>query len=138
MGYIMDIFAGWWLVEPTPLKNMSSSIGMIILNRWKNKHCSELPTRMNFRISGRNPDDQTMIWIWLKIIHTLNRWFPTKYHHSCGLFGILILSHCHLSNSSSFTNCQQHPTTRLTASPGSSPIEASSMARRKTQDQEQL
>ena len=24
-----------------------------------------------------------------------NRWFPAKYDHSCGSFGILILSHCH-------------------------------------------
>ena len=30
---------------PTPLKNMSSSAGMIILNIWKNKKCSKPPTR---------------------------------------------------------------------------------------------
>ena len=29
---------------PTPLKNMSSSVGMIIPNIWKNKKCSKQPT----------------------------------------------------------------------------------------------
>ena len=36
-------------------------------------------------------------WIWLKIIDTPNRWFPTKYDHSCGSFGTIILSHCQVS-----------------------------------------
>jgi len=31
---------------PTPLKNMSSSVGMIIPNTWKNKKCSKPPTRL--------------------------------------------------------------------------------------------
>ena len=35
-------------------------------------------------------------WVWLKIIDTSNRWFPTKYDHSCGSFGTLILSHCQI------------------------------------------
>ena len=30
-------FIDWLLVEPTPLKNMSSSVGIIIPNIWKNK-----------------------------------------------------------------------------------------------------
>ena len=30
---------------PTPLKNMSSSVGMIIPNIWKNNKCSKPPTR---------------------------------------------------------------------------------------------
>ena len=30
-----NISAGWWL-SPTPLKNMSSSVGMIISNIWEN------------------------------------------------------------------------------------------------------
>ena len=34
----------WLVVDQTPLKNMSSSIGMIILNIWKNKKCSKPPT----------------------------------------------------------------------------------------------
>jgi hypothetical protein len=36
-----------WLVggRPTPLKNMSSSVGMITPNIWKNKKCSKPPTR---------------------------------------------------------------------------------------------
>ena len=36
-------------------------------------------------------------WIWLKIIDTPNRWFPTQYHHFFGgSFGRPILSHCHV------------------------------------------
>ena len=33
----LKIMPGWWL-SPTPLKNMSSSIGMIIPNIWKNEN----------------------------------------------------------------------------------------------------
>ena len=33
----MDNLCYWLVVEPTPLKNMSSSIGMIVPNIWKNK-----------------------------------------------------------------------------------------------------
>ena len=32
------------MVEPTPLKNMSSSVGMIIPNIWQHKTCSKAPT----------------------------------------------------------------------------------------------
>ena len=42
-------------------------------------------------------DNGIIIWVWLKIIETPNRWFPIEYDHSCGSFGILILSHCHIS-----------------------------------------
>ena len=35
----------WFGGIPTPLKNMSSSIGMMIPNIWKNKKCSKPPTR---------------------------------------------------------------------------------------------
>ena len=35
-----------WL-SPTPLKNMSSSIGMIIPNIWENKKCSKPPTSID-------------------------------------------------------------------------------------------
>ena len=45
-----------------------------------------------------------IMWIWLKIIDTPNRWFPTKYDHSCGSFGTLILSHCHISTSMDITS----------------------------------
>ena len=34
-----------WLVAWTPLKNMSSSVGMIIPNIWKHNKCSKPPTR---------------------------------------------------------------------------------------------
>ena len=34
-----------WLVVSTPLKNMSSSVGIILPNIWKNKKCSKPPTR---------------------------------------------------------------------------------------------
>ena len=37
-----------WLVVSSPLKNMSSSVGMIIHNIWKNK-CSKPPTRYCIR-----------------------------------------------------------------------------------------
>ena len=43
---------GNWLVVWSPLKNMSSSVGMIIPNRWKNKKCSKPPTRWIFRGTG--------------------------------------------------------------------------------------
>ena len=39
-----SIVSGWWL-SPTPLKNMSSSVRVIIPNIWKNKKCSKPPTR---------------------------------------------------------------------------------------------
>ena len=49
LGYRGDIFPQHhgFLVGgiPTPLKNMSSSVGMIIPNIWKNKKCSTPPTR---------------------------------------------------------------------------------------------
>ena len=38
------IVSGWWL-SPTPLKNMSSSVRVIIPSIWKNKKCSKPPTR---------------------------------------------------------------------------------------------
>ena len=34
--FVLQIYAGWWWL-PTPLKNMSSSVGMIIPNIWKHK-----------------------------------------------------------------------------------------------------
>ena len=34
MRNFMGVITGWWL-SPTPLKNMSSSVGMIIPNIWK-------------------------------------------------------------------------------------------------------
>jgi len=37
---------GWWL-SPTPLKNMSSSVGTIIPNMWKNK----------IHVPNHQPDD---------------------------------------------------------------------------------
>ena len=40
---LMMLMTGWW-ARATPLKNMSSSIGMIILNIWENKKCSKPPT----------------------------------------------------------------------------------------------
>ena len=42
---IIDVCIDDWLVvEPYPLNNMTSSIGMIIPNIWKNKKCSKPPT----------------------------------------------------------------------------------------------
>jgi lipoprotein-anchoring transpeptidase ErfK/SrfK len=38
------VISGWWYTGiPTPLKNMTSSVGMIP-NIWKNKKCSKPPT----------------------------------------------------------------------------------------------
>ena len=42
--FLFFMVSGWWL-SPTPVKNMSSSVGMVIPNIWKNKKCSEPPTR---------------------------------------------------------------------------------------------
>ena len=39
----MDNLWIWLVVEPTPLKNMSSSTGMIILNIWENKDPDHQP-----------------------------------------------------------------------------------------------
>ena len=41
----MFIMFGIWLVVSTPLKKMSSSVGMILPNIWKHKKCSKPPTR---------------------------------------------------------------------------------------------
>ena len=32
----------WLVVEPTPLKNMTSSTGMIVPNIWKNRKCMKM------------------------------------------------------------------------------------------------
>ena len=37
---ILSYLAAWW-EKPTPLKNMSSSVGIIVPNIWKNKKCSK-------------------------------------------------------------------------------------------------
>jgi hypothetical protein len=39
----LSFISGWWF-QPTPLKNMSSPVGSIIPNIWKNKKCSKPPT----------------------------------------------------------------------------------------------
>ena len=38
------IIPGWWLTYPSE-KSMSSSVGMVIPNIWKNKKCSKPPIR---------------------------------------------------------------------------------------------
>ena len=48
-------------------------------------------------VNGIRSNKNILKWIWLKIIDTPNRWFPTKYDHSCGSFGTIILSHCQVS-----------------------------------------
>ena len=46
IGTLLEcLLVGGWA---TPLKNMSSSIGMIIPNIWKNKKCSKPPTSLSF------------------------------------------------------------------------------------------
>ena len=46
-------------------------------------------------VNGIRSNKNILKWIliWLKNIDTPNSWFPTKYNHSCGSFGTLILSH---------------------------------------------
>ena len=43
IGRLDTTWSGWGL-SPTPLKNMNSSIGMIIPNIWENQKCSKPPT----------------------------------------------------------------------------------------------
>ena len=43
MGYMIILVGG----IPNPLKNMSSSVGMILPNIWKNKKCFKPPTKIN-------------------------------------------------------------------------------------------
>ena len=44
---IWRVLDNWLVVEKTPLKNMSLSIGMMIIpNIWENKKCSKAPTRL--------------------------------------------------------------------------------------------
>ena len=47
----MDLVGGW--LSPTPLKNMSSSIGMIVPNIWENNKVmfQSLPTRWNNQLN---------------------------------------------------------------------------------------
>ena len=48
-----SLLGGW----ATPLKNMGSSIGMVIPNIWKNKKCSKPPTRSNLPVDRSTSQD---------------------------------------------------------------------------------
>ena len=50
----MLTFSRWWYTY-TPLKNMSSSVGMIIPNIWKNKKCSKPPTSSHHQYKSISP-----------------------------------------------------------------------------------
>ena len=41
--------SGWWL-NPTPLKNMNSSVGMSIPKIWENKKCSKPPISIDHNL----------------------------------------------------------------------------------------
>jgi len=45
MAQVWLSIPGWW-GPPTPLKNVTSSVGMIIPTVWKNKKCSKPPKKM--------------------------------------------------------------------------------------------
>jgi hypothetical protein len=49
MGYMIILVGG----VPNPLKNMSSSVGMILPNIWKNKKCFKPPTKIYMRMMGQ-------------------------------------------------------------------------------------
>ena len=57
-----------WLVVSNPLKNMSSSIGMIIPNLWENKTCSKPPTRNDGVIY------EITTWRWIHMDTTVVMW----------------------------------------------------------------
>ena len=73
----MDIHVVSYLAGgiPTPLKNMSKSVGVIIPNLWKNKKRSKPPTRYDFMIqSGRMVILVEVIGFWIGLIWD----FPNK------------------------------------------------------------
>ena len=53
-----------WLVISTPLKNISSSVGMILPNIWKNKTCSKPPTSHLYPIRIFHPGSVPTIFPW--------------------------------------------------------------------------
>ena len=58
-------WTGWWLSPKTPLKNMSSSIGMMTFpTEWENKTYSKPPTRLFFGpgYHGFHGDDKDISW----------------------------------------------------------------------------
>ena len=77
--------ARWFLwkilgfVVATPLKNMSSSVEMIIPNIWENKKCSKPPTRWKFK--------PKMLKFWVCGVLGLGLWFLgstlLKIHWRC-------------------------------------------------------
>ena len=73
----MDIHVVSYLAGgiPTPLKNMSKSVGVIIPNLWKNKKRSKPPTRYDFMIqSDRMVILVEVIGFWIGLIWD----FPNK------------------------------------------------------------
>ena len=58
--------SGWW-GQPTPLKNMSSSIGMIITNIWENNTCSKPLTSLFVEDDGVETSSKHLFfWGWSK------------------------------------------------------------------------
>ena len=51
---VISGLSGWW-ARATPLKNMSSSIGMIIPHIWENKKCSKPPTSCGTKMAPYTP-----------------------------------------------------------------------------------
>ena len=84
---------GWWL-SPTPLKNMSSSVGMIILNIWENKKCSKPPARIYWCLFPLHFSK----WSWFVNILFPLPWVKLPYI-LCNIFlGLLISPNYPLAN----------------------------------------
>ena len=71
-GHLNQSLLGGW---PTPLKNMTSSVGIILQNIWKNKKCSKPPTSLW---------NERTIWCncYCQQYHTSNNYNDTKYKRS--------------------------------------------------------
>jgi hypothetical protein len=69
---MMDIYGRWLLVGgwPTPLKHMSSSVGMIIPNIWENKTCSKPPTKSSNVAVLSPPASRARDQLWPQIHRT--------------------------------------------------------------------
>ena len=80
----------YWLVVGTPLKNMSSSVGMMTFpTEWKNKKLSKPPTRL----SGSHPTlplamavphqhvSQKTLWVWKGAMNICSKLYKKTFLH---------------------------------------------------------
>ena len=52
----------WLVVEPTPLKNMNLSVGMMTFPKWENKKCSKPPTSEMWSLLAKQPLENKRHW----------------------------------------------------------------------------